>query len=237
MKRFISIVLLLAAGLATGCVNIQRADYDKTANSRVHKVALLRIVEPGRPVVMNVGGAAGAFGLVGGVVQANLDESHAKDFKEALDARNVKFAPDLAQSIMELLRSKGFEVVYLEGQRPKLGADGKSVDYSGIQTDADAILNVWFGTNGYVSPSFSGAYQPWVSIGAEVVDARTRQRMYYRIFRSGFTTNIENIEDVGFDERYKFDSAGDLVQSVDKAVEGLKDSYKRVVQRMGSHLK
>jgi hypothetical protein len=232
---------LFAAILATmalaGCVSVPKTAFDKSANAHVRKVAVLRIAEPRETVVMNIGGAAGAFGLVGGLVQAGINQSNTDAFKKAMSDARVTFAPDMEKALHADLRSQGYEVVELPRVGLRVDEATKQVDYSQLSTDADAILHVWVNVNGYVSSAFSLDYQPWIAVGAEMVDAKSRKRTYYQVLSTGLGTKHESIEPIESDAKYRYGSASALLEASPVAIEGLKDTQQRMLRRVAQQLK
>jgi hypothetical protein len=232
-RAFLALALALAAA---GCVTIEKVDYDKAANARVKKIALLPVEEPLAATVMNIGGAAAGFGLIGGLIQGSMNEANSKRLTEAFDNRKIRFADEMAAALARELRVRGFEVVRLESAPPVLGVDGKTYDYSRVQTDADAILHVKIGVNGYAAGAFSLDYEPWVTVGARLVDARTRRPIYVRVLKGGFGSSSERVEDVGYDLKYRWGSANELMDDVDRVADGLRDVHRRIAERIAQNL-
>ena len=230
--RWIAVAGFLAL---TACAQMERVRYDPS--NRIRKIALLAVNEPA-PQVVNEGGVATFLGMAGGLVQAGIDVSNSARLQQAFNERRIRIGAQLAAALRDELRARRYEVEYLEGQRARLAADGKGLDYSGITTDADAILNVWYGTVGYLSPALSTDYHPWINVGARMVDARTKQVLYYRIFTGGWSgATAGNVENVGFDEKYKFGSVDALIARVDQSAEGIVETQRRVAARIAQHLR
>ena len=87
----------------SGCVSVPNVDADRATTNRIKKITLLAIPAPREIPVANLGGAAGAFGLVGGLVQAGVNSSHAKQFAEFLAAKKIDLARTLEDSVVACL--------------------------------------------------------------------------------------------------------------------------------------
>ena len=144
-------------------------------------------------------------GPIGILIAGNIIDQNSKDFVQILNDKKISFGSSLSSVIVQKFRTSVFEVYYLHDETAKLKSDGKTVNYDHIQTDADAILNVWFGVIGYIALPFSD-YQPSVYVGAELLDAHTKERLYYRIFHVGRSYVAKNIVKIDPDIKYKFSS-------------------------------
>lgn len=235
-----SLPVLLAAivGLLLGgCVSAPNVDLDAAHRSTLHRIALLGIPEPAQVQVANIGGAAGAFGIIGGLAQAASNNEHAKGFTAALRQQHVAFAPQLAADLTRALEADGYVVVDAHDQHPKLAADRKSDDFSGIHVNADAILAVWYTAFGYVSQPMSTHYQPWIVVKARLLNARTKKDLYDKTFMVGWRLKIKNAIYVPADPKFQFKWYTDVMAHVTDAANGLLDSQALVANRIGADLK
>jgi len=152
----------LLVTLLSGCVTAPKTDMNAQAREKLHSIALLEVAEPRQVGVINLGGAAGGFGLIGALAQVALNTSHTNTYTERVTVNKIAFVPDIVDGVTGRLADNGYQIVKLN-QKPKRAADGKSDDYSDIQTDADAIMNVWFTSFGYISPASRPDYIPSVA--------------------------------------------------------------------------
>ena len=229
--------VVLAAMALSACVSVPKVEADKSRLSTVKKVALLEVAAPKRVVVANQGGAAGAFGLIGAAIQGSTNENNTKRFAAELNSRNVPVAATLRSTLEAELRKAGYQVVHLQGQGPKLAADGKSDDYSGVTTDADAILHVWFTAFGYVSPPHSTDYLPYMITRARLLDARTKSDLYLKTFGTGQAENLENVVAIPAPPDAKYGSFDALMSGFTPASEALLTGVRQVGQRIGQDLR
>jgi hypothetical protein len=126
-------------------------------------------------------------------------------------------------------------VIDLQDQKPKLAADGKSADYTSIKTDADSILHVWFTSFGYVSPPESSDFIPWVVVRARLIDAKTKQDMYFKTFACGWDVKNNSVHVVS-DEVYRYGSFDALNAAFNQSVQGIKSCETAIVANITKDL-
>ena len=234
---------ILSAGIVLGlalqgCVTAPNVEVDKAAAVQTKRIALLAIPDPHEIDVADIGGGAGFFGIVGGLIQAKMNSDHGQQFADFLKKKNISLAQSLMSAIMDALKRDGYEVSVVSGQKPKRAADGKSDDYSDVHVDADAILSVWFGPDmGYVSPPNDGDYQPWVLIKVRLLDAKTKKDIYYKTIVVGWKMRIKESIYLEADEKYRYESFDLFVAKEDEAAAGLLDCERLVAKQVGSDLK
>jgi len=228
---------VLVAALLSGCASVPNVEADKAATTQMKRVAVLGIREPGNVEVVNIGGAAGAFGLIGGLIQGSTNADHSKQFVEALRKQKQSLSEPMLAAVTQSLKEDGFEVTVAADLKPKLAADGKSDDYSDVHVDADAMLSVWFGVVGYMSSPYSSHYEPWVLIKARLLDAKTKKDIYFKTFCVGYKMKIENVVQLPAGPKYRYDSFDDLMAHTNDAAAGLVDCAEIVAKRIGSDLK
>ncbi|KAG8155166.1 hypothetical protein [Burkholderia catarinensis] len=225
----------LLVTLLSGCTTLPNTDMKPEARQKLHSIAMLDVTEPKRVGVVNLGGAAAGFGLIGALAQGAVNASHTSTYTDRIAAGKIVFAPDIVDGVTGRLTGNGYQVVKLDGQKAKLADDGKSDDYSAIQTDADAIMNVWFTSFGYISPPNQPDYIPWVVIRARILDAKTKQDIYYKTFACGYDIKANSVH-IDSDFAYTYGSFSDLEKNFDKSVEGIKSCEKSVADMIGRDL-
>jgi hypothetical protein len=213
--------IFLSGFLLGGCVSAPSVDADRTVTGQLKKIALLSIPEPAEVPVANLGGAAGAFGLVGGLVQADVNHSQAKQFAAYRVSKNFDVSRRFEDEVIRSLREAGFDVTLVADQRPKVAADGKSDDYSGIHVEADAILSIWPRSFGYISPPNSRDYQPSGVVMVRLLDSKTKADIYRKTFVVGWKLPIKESIYLETDEKYRYRSIDTFRASEDEALEGL----------------
>jgi hypothetical protein len=227
-----SIALLLG-----GCASAPNVDIDHAAAARIKRIAILGVPEPANIEAANLGGTASAFGLIGGLVQGSNNVDRAKKFTATLKQQNFSPAESLLHAMEQSLKAQGFDVVIVRDQKPKLSADGKSDDFSGIHVDADAFLAAWFGVDGYVSQPFSTHFEPWVLIKAHLLDATSKHELYFKTFVVGWKMKIDNAVFLSPDPKFQFGSFDDLIAQAPLAASGLNHCNELAAQKVGADLK
>jgi hypothetical protein len=236
-RKILIAVSMLSVLLVAGCVSVPKIEADGNVKSKIKRIALLPIGEPQNVQVVNIGGTAGAFGLIGGLVQGTTNVEHSKKFVEAVKSLKPTLSEALTSAMIQGLKSDGYDVVIVSGQKPKLAADHKSLDFSDIKVDADAILAVWFGVVGYMSSPYSTHYEPWVAVRAQMVDAQAKKDVYFKLFCIGYKAKIENSVPLPADPRYRFTSFDDIMAHSGDAFHGLVDCAEIAAKQISSDLK
>ena len=234
--------LAALAVLMTACATpvAHQQELAASERARIRKVALLRVAEPQRMGVVDLGAIKGgglAGGLIGAAIMGNVTDKRSKEFVDAIKTRKIRLGVALAESIQKELRGAGYTVKYLATENPKFAPDGKSDDYSHIQTDADAILNVWYDTTGYVAPAMGEEYRPWLNLKARLLDARTKQVLYYQEFSLGMPRKAERVDHLEAEGPYRYGSFDALMAKVDEAAEGLRKNQERVALRLAQQIR
>lgn len=234
---------LIVPLLLLGCAAVPRTDFDKSGYQNIKTVTLLVINESQHITARNftsegLGVAVG--GLLGGAMAKSVDTTvpanPSEAFLKAINDRKLQFAPPMVAALQKELGAKGIRVNYSPHQKPKLAADGGD-DYSEIQTDADAILNVWFGVTGYAVASFSGYYQPWLRVNVRLLDPHTKRILYFRAFNFGLPLKMHNVEDIAADEKYRYASFDTLMNKFDEAAEAIVIGEQQIAARIANDLK
>lgn len=236
--RFLPTALLCGVALLiSGCVTAQQVDLDKAANPTLRKIALMPVDPPKNVIVANIGSPAMAFGAIGGLIAGANDANHSSTYADMLKAGKVELAPAMTAAVQTELRKAGFTVVTITDQKPTLSPDRKTLDYSGIRTDADAILAVRIATVGYMSPQFSTTYRPWVAATAVLFDAKTKKTLYVRTFSAGYEMKVKNAIHVDTSARFKYANFDDLSARFADSVDGLIEGETLIAGLIGQDLK
>ena len=227
---------VVASFVFSGCASAPRVDPDKAALQSVRSIALLRVQEPRGVDVANLGGAAGAFGMIGGIAQGINNNNRTEEFVSALRQRNQSLAAPLTTKLADLLQKAGYQVT-VSDQQPKPSADKKSDDFSAITVNEDLILLVWIGHTGYISEPYSLSFEPWVMMTVRALDARTKRDVYWKSFTVGYNMKIKQAVNLPADERYRFKSHSDIMQRIDEAIMGLIESHNLGAEAIVTDLK
>src|SRR5260221_864098 len=224
----------------------QKIEFAPSAEAPIKKIAIVRIEGTRRLSITNesTAGVVLGFGLIPALVEAAEVDKKTKEYLAEMRQRKISFAPALHAALQKEL-GKSYELIYLPNQRTRLLEDKKTVDYSSIQTDADAILHVYYGRVGYLSPPFRNSYAPWVEIGVKLVDARTRTTLYYKnisVFQSGkdagrlIRRSNPLLESMRPDPQFAYGSFEDLMGKFEDSIQGILRSQEMIVARIAQNL-
>lgn len=228
--------LLALAALLVGCAT-KPVPLDQAGAARIHKIALIPIREPEVFLVTNVGGAAALFGVIGGAIQGSNNNDRSKQYTQAIKGMSVQIAAALSAPLVQGLQAKGLEVTVLEGQYPKVAADGKSDDFSQIHTDADAILLVWFGYTGYWSGSFETGYHPWEVVAAKLLDANSKDILFRQNYSAWREPANQGTRYVDMHEKVGYASFDELLASAKDSAVPLEKAPPEIARQLLADLK
>lgn len=207
---------------------------DESSAAQFKKIALVRVAPP-KVRVQNNGGAASALGgLIGAGVQGSVNQDNTKRYVTLLNERGLKPWVELAGAVVASLREKGYEAAYTPDQVPKMAADGKSVDYSVINTDADGILAVWYVSFGYVSESCSTNYDLDLVIGVRLLDAKTRTSVFNKVYK--VANCMPAFSRTVVESPSSFESADLLMARFDDSVAGVTKAQQAVAAQIAADL-
>jgi len=233
--------ILIVMGTISGCAQIpKKVEFDSSAKTRIKRIALLQIVPSQQISIRNKSntGVILGFGFIPTLIEEGVIAEKSKKYVEMMKSKKITFVPELVAALQRELRQNGYDVDYLQNQRPKL-IDKTTVDYSNIQTESDGILNVYYGPIGYLSPEFKESYAPWVVLGVRLIDARTKDTLYFKNFNvsqvADRITN-ENIDAIFPDEKYLYQSFDEIIDKFDETIEGVLSSQEKIAVRIAQQL-
>jgi hypothetical protein len=94
---------------------------------------------------------------------------------------------------------------------------------------------VWFTSFGYVSLPESTDFVPWVVVPARLLDAKTKQDMFYKTFACGYDIKANSVH-IDSDVVYRYGSFGELEDQFEQSVTGLKACEQAAVAMIGQDL-
>lgn len=227
---FVAVLAMLAS-----CRSVENKSLDKTQVAPIRTIALLGVRESRAIRVFDFSGYAGLGSPIAAAVSADTDNKRSEQFVAEYNRGTAKLSSLIVNGLRDDLAKSGTEVSYLPREFAAL--KDAAADYSLISTDADVILDVWYGAIGYVQARFSTTYQPWMMINARAVSSKTKETLYRKTFSAGYETIVANTVFVPCSTAIRYDSFDALMQNHGKAVEALADCQKTVVQRIAADLK
>lgn len=225
-----------------------KIDFDAAANAGIKKIAILHITPSQKITIKNASALIAVGERVGGLIPALLEggAEGAKNgtqqgqYVELMNAKKITFVPEMLAAVEKELADDGYETVYLDKQRPLLSEDKKSLDFSQVTTDADAILMLQYGPVGYSSPVTKSSYAPWVVMAARLVDAHTQKTLYYQSFnvtQVADKNTSKNLVAIMPDEKFLFGTFDELIGKFDASVDGVVNSETKIASHIGRQLK
>jgi hypothetical protein len=240
LKSLASLVFFVPLMAAlTGCISYSRQPFDPSANASIKKIAVLPVTEPREMRVVNLGGVGGSFGLLGMAIDAAEQERKTGEFMRVMTGQQVTVGKHLTRTIEAELKKQGYVVTVLSSRYgvidPGAPAD-EEVDYSRIDTDADAILHVWFGAVGYISPPTSMDYTPQMWAAARLVHAKIKSQLYFQSFAyQNINATAEAIHDIT-PPGYAYRDFDLLMARSSEAAQGLKTGAGEIGARIANDL-
>lgn len=229
-------IILVTAMTLAGCVSVPNIPLDKVQAGPIKTVVLLRISESQHFIVRDFSGLPALAGIVGGAMSGAIQAQRTQTFFQEYNRGNVKLSSLMVDDLRQNLGKEGLEISYLPDEIPKVteGVD----DYSYISTTADAILNIWFGAVGYIADGpFSADFEPWFVVNARLLTGKAKQIVYQRTFTGGFKGMIPNSIFVPCGMAYRFNTFDVLMANFGRAIQGLTECEKAVVQKIAEDLK
>lgn len=225
--------LLTLSTVLSARADVVKKELEESRYSSFRTIALLVGGDHTKIAIWNQGGAAVAFGAIGGLVQGSTNAQHSKEFAQKVNDSGLRLSASFRESLKSNLEKVGFTVILVEGW-PK--SVDKKDDFSQIKTDADVILCAWVGLSGYISSSFSKDYEPWMVLNAKLVALKDQTLLYQKSFTAGKKQKSENFEHSPLDPRFNFPSFDKLMENFDDAVGGFKTGQEKSAELLAKQL-
>jgi hypothetical protein len=164
-RQFLSLALL--SSLLAGCV--QRVELDRAAAAGVRRVAVVSPAVPSRPTTPMLNAPGMWFGLVGGLVEAAVQETRDQRLRAALEGQGYRVRERLPEHLAQALEAAGFQARILVTERS--GTEFLQ-SYPGEPVDAFLDLAVW--AYGYGSHGPSSPYRPFATVALRLAGADGR---------------------------------------------------------------
>jgi len=170
LKLVIALLILIAT---TGCATRSPITPTKLV---VKKIGILPVTEPARFALENRSSASLLLPIAAIGFAA---DSRAKQqvLSEKISIQDKRLGAALSSYLLDTLQASGYEVVLLTGV-PRPSNDPENIDFQAINTDADAVLHVYFDEVGLFSEAFSAAYSPRLNIRATLHSVKGDEDIY-----------------------------------------------------------
>lgn len=178
-RWFAWIAAMVGMGALNACnVTIPKTAIDAKTLAMVRKIAVVAVKEPERYHVVTGTHPGMLFGAVGGAIAGAHMEARADAFTAKLGASSsFSLSESATDSVVRALERAGFEARRLPVAMRGPKNDEFGLDYSKIQTDADAILNVTVKSAGFAADF--GTYAATAYGTVELVSANGQKRRLY----------------------------------------------------------
>lgn len=191
----------------------------EVAPASTRSIALLRVAESHRVQVRDPHSGLFALGAIGGAIKSGADAQHSEALAAMLNDHHAQLASVMVEKLRQAFQAQQLSLDYLADQFPVPATGKKGDDYSGIHTDKNAILNVWFGGLGYETSSEGCA--PWVIVHARLIDSVSKEILYEQVFDVGRKALSPKVTFIPFESSTRFASYEDMMNHADAAIESL----------------
>ncbi|HSB97870.1 MAG TPA: hypothetical protein VLC91_15525 [Spongiibacteraceae bacterium] len=142
-------------------------------------------------------------------------DSHKKQqlFSEKVVAQNTSMGKDLTDYLVHALEGAGYQVVLLDNvNRPV--EDPEDIELAKIDTDAEAILQVYFDNVGLFSSSFSTDYLPRVDIRATLYSPQRKDELYDETLNYGVDASAGEPTSIVANPKFAYPSFDNVMMRV-----------------------
>jgi len=235
MRIFATALLAMLLWAPAQAQSLKTIEFKPSAEKPIAKIAILTVRASQNVKVYNQNAAGTTFGILPALIYGLDIDKKGAEYSAEMNKRKMTLAPELANLLHKEL-SRKYKIVLLR-QTAKLKED-KTPDYSSVQTDADAILNVFYGQVGYLSPHNDTDYLPVLIFGARLLDAQSKETIYYRQF--AYWPKGQKASEVFYridsDERYRFGNYEALMAGFERSIEGLLLGQGQLVEQLARDL-
>jgi hypothetical protein len=216
--------VLLAGILLVSCAQ-KPIPFDKTSAGEIKRIGLITPLVPPRARVYLASSVGGAFGLIGGLVEATMQENREKTFLALMGKEQFSASEALNHALVAELQARGYEVVPVSAPRDK---DNFIQKPPAVDPPVDAYLDVVVDFYGYTASGISSSnpYRPFAGFQTRLLRAKDNSvLMKDQIVYNAFTRIGDDAVSVPPDTHYEFVDFDTLVADPKKAVEGVQVAF------------
>jgi len=234
MRHSIAPVALALAVLAvTGCASFPQQPYNRVAHAKVQTIAIVSPALPEKPSAWMAVHPGQSFGLIGGLIAAGDTASKTNALADALNKQGFDHHAAFVAALSASLVEAGYKVTLLDAQRPNTEFLAAYPDLGG----ADAILDTYSGSVGYMSAGASTPYRPTAWVAARMVTAGESRTVFAdQIFVNAFGNPRDAIT-LEAPSGYAFASFDNLVADPARTADGLSLALKTVAAEIARQLR
>jgi hypothetical protein len=239
-RRVGSDFLIYACLIASicGCATQRATDAPTPAGPAIKKIAIIPITNPRQFEVDKRGGPL-AF-LPGGGVWRELETS-GKSSAFTRKMRNLGFTnigETLTVKLKESLEKYGYEIVLLSTKKVRIDIEHPDdIANEKIETDADAILNVWVEVVGAFSLFSSTVYRPQLNVGVKLMGVGpTGEKFYGDSIVYGAHAGKNDDNEIVSDKKYAYQNYDALMERAPEVIESLQIGIDALAARIAANL-
>lgn len=215
--RFLALSILAVTSAAPAAAQTAPPS-PPAADDKIRKIALIPAPEPLK---------YSAETMQGGALWRLQNGDNADKFTEALSRNPSRLAAMINDAVEAQLRAQNIEIVRIDAVRDKYQ---RLMDFTQIQTDADAILEIRIGTAGYFRPAWINDFAPGVLVRAQLVVASTKQKVLDDHFAYGRGHPLGGRHN--FSSDYKFANLDSLREQLPRAKEGMEKGVPQIAAEL-----
>jgi hypothetical protein len=239
MKTHSLIGALLVGFLISGCAGLPEIPYDRMSAGQIRNVGILTPSMPKDASVILASSVGQSFGLVGAIVDAELQANRERHFKTIVTQQKFSIQDTFLDRLKEQLQTRGFMVSAVTVARPS----AKFLEKYPTAGDVDAYLDLVVTNYGYVSAGIGSStpYRPLFLMQVRLVNAKTSSvLMQDSILYNPVGPAVGNGQKavtISPAPMYEFPDFDRLEATPQTAVEGLRDAAYQSADSVGNLLK
>ena len=212
MRRWVT-ALLTVAVMMSACANRHSVPSNKPI---IRRIAIIPASNPTWYSFENAPPlAVAAMGGLGDLSYKLNSKSKAKAFNNVLLSQPSTLGTDFTAEVAAALRAAGFTVDVLQGvKRPP--DDPDNVDFAGISSDADAILNLWISEVGLYSSMLSRDHVPRLNAFGKLVVKGRKDSIYDEEIDYGVDAKKESKLGIVADPKFAYPSFDAVMSNIDE---------------------
>lgn len=183
----------------------------------IHKVALIRALDPASLTAENRGSALSLLGFVGNQIQRNIERNRGNDLETLFDIRDFRPGKELSEAVLSELRTRGFDVEYLVSV-PRQEDDVTEIDFAAIDSSADAFIQIQIDEMGLYSGMTSTKFHPRFNVDIEMLVDRGEEEVFAQSIEYGVDASELSDESIPADAKYAYGSFGDAFEHGDELI-------------------
>ncbi len=237
--RFTRVMFAAVAALLLAACALQPIPYDRSAAGEIKTIGVVTPAINTYPAVALASSVGQSFGLIGGLVDAAMQQSRETKFREAIEPHAFSAVDTCLAEITSGLEALGYTVVMVSAERA-----GKEFLASYPATESEPKIDAYLDlvvSYGYVAAGIgSTPYRPNVYVTARLVRASDAHvLMQEAVSYNPVGPYAKNSKSVTIqpDPAFQFANFDALVGNPETAVKGLQTSLVSSIKPIGESLK